>query len=171
MAETYSGLENLDLSLVKTPKKYELGKQSDNFNDIKNSHPFFSFEYISLNKSDYCFNSTITSAKDLVKLLSGLQKISKNTYAILDREKLYHFHDINWDETNVKESEFYKCIYKGSKYERSITAYQVKVFEEARIFGFIYKGIFYLVMFDRGHNAYDRDRSKDKKNKKHKRGK
>lgn len=66
----------------------------------------------------------------------------------------------------VAKSDFLKCIYKDMRKddydEDDITAYQFKVYEEARIVGFIYRGIFYLVMFDRGHNAYKR---KDKKKK------
>ncbi|MFR7821849.1 MAG: hypothetical protein ACLU30_00485 [Odoribacter splanchnicus] len=88
--------------------------------------------------------------------MKGLRSISEHTYEYMNRENRFHFHEIKWEDVTVKKSDFYKCISRKENSDEEICAYQFKVFEEARIIGFLYKGIFYLVMFDRGHNAYKR---------------
>ena len=70
----------------------------------------------------------------------------------------YHFHNVEWKEIATRESDFYKCIRNPYQGEKDLTVYQFKVFEEARVMGFIYRSVFYLVLFDRNHNAYSRDR-------------
>lgn len=78
------------------------------------------------------------------------------TYGAIDGNKNKHFHDIEWKDVDIKESDFKKCISSLHPENIDVTAYQFKAFQEARVIGFIYKTVFYIVMFDRGHNAYKR---------------
>ena len=135
-------LNEWEISISDSLGKYELGVGSDKFEEIAELKPTFSFDYISLDHKTFGFTG---------KLLSKLP------YKTLNQEYQYHFHDIKWEDVDLSKSDFYKCIYED-KYngEDDITPYQFKVYEEARVIGFVYRGVFYLVMFDRGHNAYKR---------------
>lgn len=150
--------------------KYKIGDTSDTFEEIMQLKPVFSFDYACLDNSEFSFNYNGISSRDYAKLIAGLKRCSVHSYETLNNEKAFHFHDITWENVTIKESDFYKCISSARGEERDLTAYQFKVFEEARVIGFIYRSVFYLVMFDRGHKAYDRDRPKNmKKAKKKKR--
>ena len=158
----FDALKEWEIPISDSFGKYELGKSSDDFNDIKDLKPIFSFDYISLDKNEFGFMGTLLGSKDYKNLLKSLKDISKHTYGQLSKEHCFHFHEIDWNDVSVQSSAFYKCIY-GEFYngtETDITPYQFKSYQEARVIGFLYKGVFYLVMFDRGHNAYKR---KDKK--------
>lgn len=137
-------------------KKFTLGEKTDDFQRIKHLNPVFAFDFISLNKSNFCFDGKLLGREDYVKLMKSLKNISSYTYEMIDKEYRFHFHEIDWDDVTVSKSDFYKCISKNHKSEEEIEVYQFKVYEEARIIGFLYMGVFYLVMFDRGHNAYKR---------------
>jgi hypothetical protein len=140
--------------------KYKFGDESDKIAKVKKVVPRFAFDYISLEKKEFCFNSThISPVKEYHKLLDGLKKLSDFTYDQLSTDKSFHFHEVNFSDITFKESDFAKCLIKDiSKIDMDQlpTVYQFKVFEEARIFGFIAKSIFYLVFLDRNHNAYKR---------------
>ncbi|MFA8299149.1 MAG: hypothetical protein ACEPOV_03210 [Hyphomicrobiales bacterium] len=143
-------------------ERYKLGSGSDKIAEVKNLRPIFAFDYLSLSKTNVCFNSkVINQKKDYLKLLEGLKKISSKTFDDLTRDKNYHFHSVDFSNVKVKvsENDFLKCLVSDSrKIDDSIkpTVYQFKIFEEARILGFLYRGIFYLVWFDRQHEVYKR---------------
>lgn len=137
-------------------KKFSLGEKTDDFQRVKHLNPVFAFDFISLNKSDFCFDGKLLGREDYVKLIKSLKNISSYTYEMIDKEYRFHFHEIDWDDVTVSKSDFYKCISRNNNNKEEIEVYQFKVYEEARIIGFLYMGIFYLVMFDRGHNAYKR---------------
>lgn len=153
-------LKEWDISISEAHSKFSIGKQTDAFDDIKELKPIFSFDYISMKNSSFCFNGQTIGRQDYIKLFKSLKNISSYTYETLNKEYRFHFHEVDWKDTSLSASDFYKCIYETYNGEEDITAYQFKVFEEARIVGFIYRGVFYLVLFDRGHNVYKR---KDKK--------
>lgn len=140
--------------------KYNFGKISNNLSEIKSIRPVFAFDFLSLSKTNFCFNSKLVNAKkDYLRLLESLKKISNKTYDELSKDNAFHFHDVDFSETKPSESDFVKCLVADiSKIDDSNnpTVYQFKVFEEARIFGFFYKGIFYPVWFDRNHEVYKR---------------
>lgn len=154
-------LKNLEISISESYGKYVLGAGCDKFEDISELKPTFSFDYLSLDHNDFGFAGKLLGHNDYKKLLKALKNISKYTYGTLNGEYSFHFHDIKWEEVTLSKSDFYKCIYE-ERYDGQddITPYQFKVYEEARVIGFIYRGVFYLVMFDRGHKAYKR---RDKK--------
>lgn len=156
----YNEFENLKLQIPEPAIKYRKGEKTDDFHEIKNIYPVFAFDYISMQKSDFCFNGRLLGTKDYAKLLQALKSISGFTYQQMNDEYRFHFHEVEWEEVSVSASDFYKCVNGKYDGEEDITPYQFKVFEEARIIGFIYRGIFHLVMFDRGHNAYKRKDNK-----------
>lgn len=153
------------ISIQDTFDKYKVGDTSDRFEEIRQLKPVFSFDYACLDGSEFSFNYNEISSRDYAKLIAGLRRCSAYSYEMLDNEKAFHFHEIVWEQVTIKESDFYKCIASDYDKDRDLTPYQFKVFEEARVIGFIYRSVFYLVMFDRGHKAYDRDRPKAKKKK------
>lgn len=150
------GLDNYKPQTPISVQKYLSGERSDDFYKVKHLKPVFAFDFLSLNKTEFCFNGELVGSRDLFALLKGLKSVSTCTYEQMSKEYRFHFHSIDWEDVSVSASDFYKCINGNYNGEEDITAYQFKVFEEARVIGFIYRGVFYLVMFDRGHNAYKR---------------
>lgn len=136
--------------------KYTIGSQLDNLNNIKHLKPTFAFDYVSENKDDFSLiNHSKLCVDDYKKLFSGLKQISSQTYDTLSKNRKFHFHSVDWNDTTVSARDFEQHI---DPYRRNtgdeITAYQIKLFEEARLFGFLYKGVFYVVLFDREHKIY-----------------
>ena len=158
----FKGLDDIRIQERIPDEKFSLGNKTDNFHQIKHLHPVFAFDFISLNKGEFCFDGELLGRYDYIKMMKGLRSISEHTYEYMNRENRFHFHEIKWEDVTVKKSDFYKCISRKENSDEEICAYQFKVFEEARIIGFLYKGVFYLVMFDRGHNAYKRKDGKKK---------
>ena len=154
MARRFEELERNNIQ-PKEDGKYKVGLDSDQFEAIKHLKPVFAFDYLCEDSSEFSFTGALGAA-DYKKLMKGLKRLSQNTYETLNREAQFHFHDVKWQDVTVKESDFNKCIYGSGEKKGDLTPYQVKVFEEARLIGFLYVGVFYLVMFDRGHNAYKR---------------
>ena len=152
----FKGLDGLKINQQISNKKFSLGNKTDDFQQIKHLNPVFAFDFISLNGSNLCFDGKLLGRDDYVKLMKSLKNISSYTYETIDKEYRFHFHAIDWDDVTISKSDFQKCISRDIKSEEEIEAYQFKAYEEARIIGFLYKGVFYLVMFDRGHNAYKR---------------
>lgn len=160
---SFDELKNWELKIQDIHGKYQLGKGSDAFEDIKDLKPVFSFDYASFEHDGFAFDSKTLGANDYKKLIKGLKDISTHSYSVINQEYRFHFHEVKWEDVAVSESDFYKCIYGVNTQKRDVKPYQFKVFEEARIIGFVYRGVFYLVLFDRGHNAYKRkDRGKGK---------
>lgn len=150
-------IEGLDIPLKKIHSRYELGEKSDDFSTIKDIKPVFSFRYACLDgNSKFSLDSNYISSRDYHKLIEALRDVSNLTYGAIDGNKNKHFHDIEWKDVDIKESDFKKCISSLHPENIDVTAYQFKAFQEARVIGFIYKTVFYIVMFDRGHNAYKR---------------
>jgi hypothetical protein len=150
-------IKEWELPIAEVHSKYVVGKKTDAFEDIKYLKPLFSFDYVSIRGSDFCFDGKLISRKDLIKLIKSMKDISTYSYETLNKEYRFHFHEVNWNNVTLPESSFYKCIYGDKDVERTITPYQFKVYDKARVIGFIYKGVFYLVMFDRNHKAYKRE--------------
>lgn len=154
---------NISISLKDANTRYKLGEKSDDFSTIKEIEPVFSFRYVCLDvDSKFSLDSKyIRGIRDYHKLIKALRDKSNLTYGSMDADKNKHFHDIEWKDVKIKESEFKKCISsqipgKKEDVEIDVTPYQFKAYEGARIIGFIYKTVFYVVMLDREHNAYKR---------------
>ncbi|MBK8243263.1 MAG: hypothetical protein IPK88_07550 [Saprospiraceae bacterium] len=150
-----AAVNNLDIS-----KKYVFGEAANRLHDIKQHKPVFAFDFISLDNSDYCFNSNlINTKKDYNRLFHSFKSISNKSYLELSTENSFHFHEVEFKDTKISQSDFLKClVLDPSKInpDHCPTVYQFKTFEEARVFGFVAKMIFYLVFFDRNHRVYKR---------------
>lgn len=155
-------IEDVDISHEDIHSRYKLGEKSDDFSTIKEIEPVFSFRYVCLDvNSKFSLNSRHMGAHDYHKLIEDLRDKSNLTYDAINGGKNEHFHQIKWEDVDIKESDFKKCISsqipgKKEDLEIDVTPYQFKTFQEARLIGFIYKTVFYVVMLDRGHNAYKR---------------
>ena len=131
---SFDELKNWELKIQDIHGKYQLGKGSDAFEDIKDLKPVFSFDYASFEHDGFAFDSKTLGANDYKKLIKGLKDISTHTYSVINQEYRFHFHE--WEDVTVPESDFYKCIYGGNTKKRDVKPYQFKVFEEARNYPF-----------------------------------
>ena len=143
--------------------KYQLGEKGYSFHDIKKLTPVFAFDYLSLNESELCFNCKKYNDKDFIGLLDGLKKVSKIPYETLKTIPNYRFHSIDFDDSRVTLSrndfrEVFTSKEEQLPDEQLPTLYQfdLQYVGEARVCGFLYKGIFYLVWYDRYHSIYKR---------------
>ena len=141
--------------------KYKLGEKGYSFYDIKNLKPVFAFDYLSLSGSELCFNSNNLAAKDYIGLLQGLKKISSISYNDLEVTPNYRFHSIDFSDKRVSISrkDFKQILtFKDEllKDEELPNLYQfdLQYVQEARACGFLYKGVFYLIWYDRYHKIY-----------------
>ena len=149
-----------NLNKLDTSKKYSFGEAANRLNEITQHRPVFAFDFISLANSDFCFNSSLFNGqKDYHKLFQSFKNISNKSYGELSSNHAYHFHEVDFDDVSISQSDFLKCLVPDvSKInpDHSPTVYQFKTFEEARVLGFVSKMVFYLVFFDRNHRAYAR---------------
>lgn len=137
--------------------KYTFGDTSSKISEFKHHKPVFAFDFVSLSRTDFCFNSKLIDAKkDYVKIIEGLKKLSFKTYDELSKDPAFHFHEVDFNSTVVSQSVFVKCLTSTSNKEQCPTVYQFEIFGSARIFGFIHNWVFYPVLFDRNHNVYKR---------------
>lgn len=142
-------------------KKYKIGEKGYSFYDIKSLKPVFAFDYLALDSSDLCFNSPKLESKDYVGFLDGLKKVSSISYNDLKVVPAYRFHAIDFEKDNlsITRKNFKKILtYKEELLtdEEMPTLYQfdLQYVQKARACGFLYKGIFYLVWYDRHHSIY-----------------
>lgn len=149
--------------IISQQTKYKLGEKGYSFYDIKHLKPVFAFDYLSLSGSALCYNSDKLEVKDYVGLLEGLKKISAITYNELKVTPSYRFHTIDFDDKKVSISrKDFKTIltFKDEllKDEELPNLYQfdLQYVQAARACGFLYKGVFYLVWYDRHHTIYPR---------------
>lgn len=148
-------------SAINSLSKYKVGEQGIPFNSVKNLKPFFAFDYLSLEQSDLCCNCKSNNRDDLLGLLEGLKKVSTFTYETMRLTKALRFHSINLEDTevNLQPKDFLKILapsYRVMTENELPTLYQfdLQYKIEARAVGFLYKGIFYLVWYDRHHIIY-----------------
>ena len=143
--------------------KYKLGEEGWIFHAIKNLKPNFAFDYISLNRKELCFNHKNISRKDLLGFIEGLKKISGHTYEELKETKSFRFHKIDFDDKQhkiaLRKSDFLKVLAPSRRAltESELpTLYQIDIqyVSEARIIGFLFKGVFYIIWYDRFHKNY-----------------
>jgi hypothetical protein len=148
-------------AILKNQSKYKLGEKGYSFYDIKHLKPVFAFDYLSLSGSDLCFNSERLDVKDYVGLFEGLKKLSLISYNELKVVPAYRFHSINFDEhkVSISKKDFKRILTQKEellKDEELPTLYQLdfQYHQKARACGFLYKGVFYLVWYDRHHQIY-----------------
>lgn len=144
--------------------KYKLGEAGVTFFEIKQLKPIFAFDYLSLSGSNLCFNSKKLNVNDLIGLLTGLKKISNFSYHELSVTKNFRFHPISFDDqkVSIRRRDFKRILASKEELlpdEQLPTLYQLDIQYqiEARVCGFLYKGVFYLVWYDRDHLIYPKN--------------
>ena len=149
---------------INSLSKYKVGEQGISFHSIKNLKPIFAFDYLSLNKTELCFNVKSNKKEDLLGFLIGLKKISAFTYENMRSDRSLKFHSIDlWDKkVNLTPKEFLNILApsgRGMSEEELPTLYQfdLQYKIEARAVGFLYQGIFYIVWYDRNHVIYPKN--------------
>ena len=152
----FDRLKSWNLSVPSVYEKYKPGEHSDSYEEIKKLKPVFSFEYLA-DRGEFSYNHCTVDSKDYASLFKALKDISDQTYETMRSEKhIYHFHDVKWEETSVSPSAFKKFIRrKDTDDVDDIEAYQFSITQKKRIVGFIYKSVFYIVLFDFGHTIYN----------------
>ncbi len=149
--------------IIKHGSKYQIKEKGYSFYDIRNSKPIFAFDYLSLNGTQLCYDNNSLAIADYVGLLACLKDISHKTYQTLKETPNYRFHQINFDDKRVAISreQFKLMLVPRSELlsdDELPTLYQfdLNYIREARACGFLFKGVFYLVWFDRFHQIYPR---------------
>jgi hypothetical protein len=150
--------------IISQQTKYKLGEKGYSFYDIKHLKPIFAFDYLSLEGSSLCYNNELLEIRDYIGLLEGLKKISSISYNDLKVTPNYRFHTIDFDDTRVSiaRKDFKKTLtFKDEllKDEELPNLYQfdLQYVQAARVCGFLYKGVFYLVWYDRHHTIYPKE--------------
>lgn len=147
--------------IKKHKSKYRIGEKGFSFYEIRELKPVFAFDYLSLNGSELCFNSSDLAEKDFIGLLEGLKRNSAITYNELRTNRYYRFHPIDFEKDNVSisKTDFKKTLtFKEDLLsdDELPTLYQFDLHynQKARACGFLFKGVFYLVWFDNNHKIY-----------------
>lgn len=156
---------NIQLSdILKQNAKYSLKQKGYSFHDIKNTRPVFAFDYISLYRSELCFNNDKLSVVDYNGFLGCLKDISNKTYQVLKETPNYRFHQVDFNDKRVSLTrKQFKAILAPREDllsdDELPTLYQLDLnyIREARVCGFLFKGVFYLVWFDRFHKIYSKN--------------
>ena len=150
-------------NILQHSSKYQIKEKGYSFHDIKNIKPVFAFDYLALNNSELCFNNSKLSINDYTGLLECLKDISGKTYQTLKETPNYRFHAIDFDDNRVditrKQFKLMLAPREDLLSDDELpTLYQfdLNYIKEARACGFLFKGIFYLVWFDRFHKIYPR---------------
>jgi len=150
-------------ALSEASHKYRLKEKGLNFRDISHLTPTFAFDYLSLSSSDLCFNKKGLCVDDYVGFLFGLKKLSTIPYDTLKRNPTFRFHAIDFSDSRVslKRKDFKDILTSKEELlndDEMPTLYQLDIqyVREARICGFLYRGTFYIVWFDRDHIIYKR---------------
>lgn len=141
--------------------KYKIGEKGLSFHDIRTMKPVFAFDYLSFDGSDMCFNHEGLELDDYKGLLNCLKNISKLDYQTLHDTRNYRFHKIDFDDKRVSltRRDFKLKLVPREELLNDENLPNLWQFDlnyqlEARAAGFLYKGVFYLVWFDRNHKIY-----------------
>ena len=147
--------------IAESISKYRIGEKGVSFHDIRKRKPVFAFDYLSLNNGYLCFNQKSLDQKDLLGFLEGLKKISSFTYEEMKSNRILRFHSINLNDSNVSlnPKDFLQVLApsgRGMTEDELPTLYQFDLQYQAaaRAVGFLFKGIFHIVWYDRYHKIY-----------------
>lgn len=145
--------------------KYKIGAKGIDFHKIREMKPIFAFDYLSFNSTNLCYDNDALKVEDYLGLLKALKTNSEKTYGELIKTPIYRFHKIDFDKDKISitRKHFKKAL--SHKPDEILdddlpTLYQFDLHyhQKARACGFLYKGIFYLVWFDREHSIYPRNK-------------
>ena len=135
-------------SSAKSPKAaYPIAPQSPGYYDL---YPYFSFRYYHKDHKKFTFAKF--DLKDFKKFIERIYAMSQNRWRDIGTRlrKFYHFHDVNWSDTSVKQGFSHL---PGSLKDYPVI--QFELFEECRVFGFFNSdNVFKIVWVDREHDIY-----------------
>ena len=141
--------------------KYKIGHKGVSFHDIRDLKPVFAFDYLSLSSTELCYDCKSLTTNDYLGFLTALKTNSQKTYNELRTTKNFRFHPIDFDKDNISinRKDFKKALsFKPDEIsdDELPTLYQFDLhyMQKSRACGFLYKGIFYLVWFDKNHIIY-----------------
>ncbi len=144
--------------------KYQIKDKGYNFHDIKSLKPIFAFDYLALNGCDLSYNNTKLNTSDFIGLLNCLKDFSGKTYQTLKETRNYRFHPIDFDDKRVSITREQFKLMLVPRVELladnelpTLYQFDLNYIIEARACGFLFKGVFYLVWFDRFHQVYPRN--------------
>jgi len=147
--------------IIEQSGKYKIGEPGYSFYDIKSLKPVFAFDYISLSQSPLCFDNNELTSKDYLGLIEGLKKVSSISYDELQRTQNYRFHRVDFDDPRVSlKRQNFKYILSPKEdllpdeHLPILYQFDLQYVQAARVLGFIFKGVFYLVWYDRHHKVY-----------------
>ena len=151
--------------IKKIKAKYQLGESGMSFYEIRELKPVFAFDYLSLERTPLCFNSVGLDVDDYIGFLDGLKRNSAKTYHELSTNRYYRFHSIDFDNDNISitRKHFKQALTNKEELlddEELPTLYQFDLHyhQKARACGFLFKGVFYLIWFDKDHIIYPGDK-------------
>lgn len=163
-AQKVDYLENFDPKYDDLITKVKIGEERIDFCLIQSCSPIFSFDYISLNKSEYCFNYSNVVIHDYHILLKKLKKMSNLSYSSIHDESGtgYRFHIIHGKERRFLSAKLKLHIDKDTLDDSEIPEfYQFELYTNPvknvapRIIGFIGRlGVFFLLWLDYNHQTY-----------------
>lgn len=147
-------------------KTYERhGDEIYHFVNVEDYSPIFSFKYVSMKQTDFCFDSTDVLKEDYHAILNLFKRVSDLSYRdIYDySKKEFRFHSIDSSKlANTKYEEFKQLIEAriGTTRDQLPTLYQLAVYtniggKAPRIIGFLDKlGLFHIIWFDYHHKLF-----------------
>lgn len=155
-ADSYDDNEPINL-------KYKIGDKIAGIASLKNFTFTFTFDYLSLESSNLCFNNPDVSKEDFVEIFSLKKRLSKmNINDIQDKyQRDFHFHEINLNNKTF----LINLLKKLFNYNKHIepynlpTIYQIAVYTNdqaaPRIIGFFGKyAVFHVLWLDYKHQIY-----------------
>lgn len=145
--------------------KYKIGDEVAGIASLEDFTFTFTFDYLSLDTSNLCFNNPNVSKEDFVEIFSLKKSLSKiKVRDIQDRFKRnFHFHEINLiDKKSLVEP--LKKLFNYSKFIEPYklpSLYQIAVYTDnqslkaPRIVGFFGKyAVFHVLWLDYDHQIY-----------------
>jgi hypothetical protein len=145
--------------------KYKIGDKIAGIAALEDYTFTFTFDYLSLNSSNLCFNNNDVSREDFVKIFSLKKKLSKMKIEDIQnkRKRDLHFHSIDLNEKRFLKEPL-KNLFGYSRVieaDRFPTIYQIAVYTDnelekaPRIVGFFGNyGVFHVLWLDYHHQIY-----------------
>ena len=154
-----SDLDDIDPKTEILNTEYNFNKKPIPFHKIEHYIPKFSFKYLALNGTEYCFNNPYIKKDDYLDLLFVKKELSKNPLS--DAYGTKHFHWI----IEQKQLSILKNLFSEYIKMYKIEDYSIPEFYQfagsnnpdkcQRVIGFIGElGVFNIVWFDFNHNLY-----------------
>lgn len=149
--------------------KYTKGS-SFSINEVKEMTPLISYEYISLNQSDFCFDYPELSNFDYTQYFKILRDISKKQIIeLLDKpDHQLHFHMINLHVKKELQEKVRNILDLQRKKDELPLVCQFALYtnetiegqktKAPRVIAMVYKGTFYILFVDVYHQTYMKPR-------------